>query len=236
VHPRGVIHPDGFLRLTLQRTKHACTRLKVTFAQAFVGASLLAKRASPMCTKDPRASSLYGCDFAGECIFSSFLGSRRFTGVHDENRIAVQGAGEGSFRGRDSQRSRGYGRDQLPCTDRFPPAIAAPQGPLIVGASFARDPLLHGVTVMASNDSACLGFYKSVQADRPRSWFPWQYLTLCSAGGQVIAAAQPVALHLFVERAAGQLQLRHDFADVAFVLLQGAVQALGFEGFHLVGQ
>ena len=31
-------------------------------------------------------------------VFSSFLGSRRFTGLYDENRIAVQGVGEGSFR------------------------------------------------------------------------------------------------------------------------------------------
>lgn len=52
---------------------------------------MLAKRYTQGVLRIREQARFYGCDFAGECIFSSFLGSRRFTGVHYENRIAVQG-------------------------------------------------------------------------------------------------------------------------------------------------
>ena len=68
---------------------------------------MLAKRYTQGVLRIREQARFYECDFAGDCIFSAFLGSRRFTGLQDENRIAVQGVGEGSFRGRDSQRSRG---------------------------------------------------------------------------------------------------------------------------------
>ena len=68
---------------------------------------MLAKRYTQGVLRIREQARFYGCDLAGECSLSSFLGSRRFTGLHDETRIAVQGVGEGSFRGRDSQRSRG---------------------------------------------------------------------------------------------------------------------------------
>jgi hypothetical protein len=55
---------------------------------------LLAKRYTQGVLRIREQVRFYGCDFAGECIFSSFLGYRRFTGLHDENRIAVQGVGE----------------------------------------------------------------------------------------------------------------------------------------------
>ena len=42
-----------------------------------------------------------------------------------------------------------------------------------------------------------------------------------------------MALHLFVEGAAWQLQQVHHVTDIAFALLQGVMQALRLEGFHL---
>ncbi|PKG95142.1 hypothetical protein CXF92_05950 [Pseudomonas sp. Choline-3u-10] len=71
---------------------------------------MLAKRYTQGALRIREQARFYGCDFAGECIFSAFLGSRRFTGLHDENRIAVQGEVR-QFPGRDSQRSRGNSRD-----------------------------------------------------------------------------------------------------------------------------
>jgi len=45
-----------------------------------------------------------------------------------------------------------------------------------------------------------------------------------------------VALHLFVEGSARQLQQGHHLGDIAFALLQGVVQALRLEGLHLLRQ